>query len=219
MVAAKADGDAGLERKTGHGFPLGSIGSVVLVPATIRARRNAGQSAVKPRDTGGNPVNPASAEAALRTPSVTPDCLRDAAGRNCSRPARNWPSLHRRPAGTARHRRGGLVSDTHHRRTGPRTGSPSTPRRTFLQHAAGRLHWPYLDGLTVYSERVSGDDAGHELRTSVVSNGSLSSSHCWRVFDAASHRAEFRQLDLESPLLQLGGDWEIRRRRGSPRSR
>ena len=28
-------------------------------------------------------------------------------------------------------------------------------------------HWPYLDGLTVYSERVSGDDADHELRTSV----------------------------------------------------
>ncbi|BCW69156.1 hypothetical protein NicSoilB8_02000 [Arthrobacter sp. NicSoilB8] len=71
-------------------------------------------------------------------------------------------------------------------------------------------HWPYLDGLTVYSERVSGDDATHELRTSVVSNGALSSSHSWRVFDAASHRAEFQQLDLEPPLLQLGGDWEIR---------
>jgi aromatase len=71
-------------------------------------------------------------------------------------------------------------------------------------------HWPYVDGLTVYSERVSGDDATHELRTSVVSNGALSSSHCWRVFDAASHRAEFQQLDLEPPLLQLGGDWEIR---------
>lgn len=71
-------------------------------------------------------------------------------------------------------------------------------------------HWPYLDGLTVYSERVSGDDAGHELRTSVVSNGSLSSSHCWRVFDAASHRAEFHQLDLEPPLRELGGGWEIR---------
>lgn len=71
-------------------------------------------------------------------------------------------------------------------------------------------HWPYLDGLTVYSERVSGDDARHELRTSVVSNGSLSSSHCWRVFDAASHRGEFQQLDLERPLRQLGGNWEIR---------
>lgn len=71
-------------------------------------------------------------------------------------------------------------------------------------------HWPYLDGLTVYSERVSGDDATHELRTSVVSNGSLSSSHSWRVFDAATHRGEFQQLHLEPPLLQLGGDWEIR---------
>ena len=71
-------------------------------------------------------------------------------------------------------------------------------------------HWPYLDGLTVYSERVSGDDAGHELRTSVVSNGSLSSSHSWRVFDASSHRAEFHQLELEPPLRELGGDWEIR---------
>jgi aromatase len=71
-------------------------------------------------------------------------------------------------------------------------------------------HWPYLDGLTVYPERVSGDDDTHELRTSVVSNGALSSSHCWRVFDAASHRAEFQQLDLEPPLLHLGGDWDIR---------
>ena len=71
-------------------------------------------------------------------------------------------------------------------------------------------HWPYLDGLTVYSERVSGDDAAHELRTSLVSNGSLSSSHCWRVFDTASHRAEFHQLDLEPPLRELCGDWEIR---------
>ncbi|MFF2242894.1 SRPBCC family protein [Arthrobacter sp. NPDC058130] len=71
-------------------------------------------------------------------------------------------------------------------------------------------HWPYLDGLTVYSERVSGDDVAHELRTSVVSNGSLSSSHSWRVFDAASHRAEFHQLELDTPLRELAGDWEIR---------
>ena len=71
-------------------------------------------------------------------------------------------------------------------------------------------HWPYIDGLTVYSERVSGDDSAHELRTSVVSNGSLSSSHCWRVFDAPGLRAEFQQLDLEPPFRLLGGDWEIR---------
>ncbi|WP_456510219.1 SRPBCC family protein [Arthrobacter sp. TE12231] len=75
-------------------------------------------------------------------------------------------------------------------------------------------HWPYLDGLTVYSERVSGDDTTHELRTSVVSNGSLSSSHCWRVFNAARHRAEFQQLNLEAPLQQLSGDWEIRQADG-----
>ncbi|WP_427135751.1 SRPBCC family protein [Pseudarthrobacter sp. S9] len=75
-------------------------------------------------------------------------------------------------------------------------------------------HWPYLEGLTVYSERVSGDDSAHELRTSVVANGSLSSSHCRRVFDAAGHRAEFHQLDLEPPLLLLGGDWDIRRAEG-----
>ncbi|GAA2127018.1 hypothetical protein GCM10009825_04740 [Arthrobacter humicola] len=75
-------------------------------------------------------------------------------------------------------------------------------------------HWPYLDGLTVYSERVSGDDTTHELRTSVVSNGSLSSSHCWRVFNAARNRAEFQQLNLEAPLQQLGGDWEIRQADG-----
>jgi aromatase len=71
-------------------------------------------------------------------------------------------------------------------------------------------HWPYLDGLTVYSERVSGDEASHELRTSVVVNGSLSSSHCHRIFDAAELRAEFRQLGLEAPLLRLDGGWSIR---------
>ena len=70
-------------------------------------------------------------------------------------------------------------------------------------------HWPYLDGLTVYSERVSGDDSNHELRTSVLANGSLNSSHCRRVFDAKGHRAEFRQLGLEPPLLSLGGGWAI----------
>lgn len=75
-------------------------------------------------------------------------------------------------------------------------------------------HWPYLDGLTAYSERVSGDDSDHELRISVVSNGSLSSSHCRRVFHAAELRAEFRQLGLEFPLLRLGGGWGIRRAGG-----
>ena len=72
-------------------------------------------------------------------------------------------------------------------------------------------HWPYLDGLTVYSERVSGDDSDHELRTSVVANGSLNSSHCHRVFDAKEHRAEFRQLGVEPPLLSLGGGWAVHR--------
>ena len=75
-------------------------------------------------------------------------------------------------------------------------------------------HWPYLDGLTVYSERVSGDDSDHEIRTSVVANGSLNSSHCHRVFDAQGHRAEFRQLGLEPPLLSLGGGWAIHRTDG-----
>jgi aromatase len=75
-------------------------------------------------------------------------------------------------------------------------------------------HWPYLDGLTVYSERVSGDDASHELRTSVAANGSLNSSHCRRVFDSEGHRAEFRQLGLEHPLLSLGGGWAICRAEG-----
>ena len=76
-------------------------------------------------------------------------------------------------------------------------------------------HWPYLDGLTAYAERVSGDDADVELRTSVVANGSLNSSHCRRSFDAAGHRAEFRQLGLEPPLLSLGGGWAIRPAEGS----
>ena len=75
-------------------------------------------------------------------------------------------------------------------------------------------HWPYLDGLTVYAERVSGDDSGHELRTSIVANGSLSSSHCQRVFDASELRAEFRQLGLEPPLRSLCGGWAIRRAEG-----
>ncbi|WP_456504259.1 SRPBCC family protein [Arthrobacter sp. UYCu723] len=104
---------------------------------------------------------------------------------------------------------------------------PQTTRRTthrLIIDAPGELifrmlrdssHWPYLEGLTVYSERVSGDDSNHELRTSVVSNGSLNSSHCHRIFDAAELRAEFRQLGLESPLLRLGGGWAIRRSEGS----
>jgi len=75
-------------------------------------------------------------------------------------------------------------------------------------------HWPYLDGLTVYSERVSGDDSDHELRTSVVANGSLNSSHCHRVFDAEEHRAAFRQLGMEPPLLSLGGGWAVHRTDG-----
>lgn len=75
-------------------------------------------------------------------------------------------------------------------------------------------HWPYLDGLTVYSERVSGDDSNHELRTSIVANGSLSSSRCRRAFDAAGHRAEFRQLDVDAPFLALGGAWDVRREDG-----
>lgn len=40
------------------------------------------------------------------------------------------------------------------------------------------------------------------------------SSHCHRVFDAAGHRAEFRQLGLEYPLLSLGGGWAILRADG-----
>lgn len=76
-------------------------------------------------------------------------------------------------------------------------------------------HWAVLDGLTVYSERVSGDDADHELRTSVVANGALNSSRCHRVFDAAGYRAEFRQLGLEHPLLSLGGGWTILRAGGA----
>ncbi|MFH5877362.1 hypothetical protein [Arthrobacter sp. NA-172] len=75
-------------------------------------------------------------------------------------------------------------------------------------------HWPYLDGLTVYAERVNGDGSNHELRTSVVANGSLSSSSCHRAFDAARQRAEFRQLDLEAPFVALGGEWEIHRAGG-----
>ena len=74
--------------------------------------------------------------------------------------------------------------------------------------------WPYLDGLTVYSERVSGDDSSHILRTSIVVNGSLSSSRCRRLFDPAGRRAEFRQLDVEAPFLALGGAWDIHRADG-----
>ena len=87
-------------------------------------------------------------------------------------------------------------------------GAPADLIFTVLRDSS---HWPYLDGLTVYSERVSGDDSNHELRTSVVANGSLNSSHSHRVFDADGHRAGFRQLGLERPLVRLDGGWEILR--------
>ena len=87
-------------------------------------------------------------------------------------------------------------------------GAPADLIFTVLRDSS---HWPFLDGLTVYSERVSGDDSNHELRTSVVANGSLNSSHCHRVFDAEGHRADFRQLGLEPPLVRLDGGWEILR--------
>jgi len=90
-------------------------------------------------------------------------------------------------------------------------GAPADLIFTVLRDSS---HWPYLDGLTVYSERVSGDDANHELRTSVVANGSLNSSHCHRVFDAQGHRASFRQLGLERPLVRLDGGWAILRAEG-----
>lgn len=84
------------------------------------------------------------------------------------------------------------------------------PGKLIFRMLRDSSHWPYMDGLTVYSERVSGDDTDHELRTSVVANGSLSSSHCRRVFDDSELRAEFHQLGLESPLLRLGGCWAVR---------
>lgn len=75
-------------------------------------------------------------------------------------------------------------------------------------------HWPYLDGLTVYSERIRGDESNHELRISVLFNGFLSSSHCHRAFDAEQYRVEFHHSDLESPLVRLGGAWSISRAQG-----
>ncbi|WP_211881955.1 hypothetical protein [Pseudarthrobacter albicanus] len=92
--------------------------------------------------------------------------------------------------------------------------SIDAPEDVIFSMLRDSAHWPYLDGLTVYSERVSGDDSNHELRTSVVANGSLSSSRCRRVFDAAGHGAEFRQLDVEAPFLALGGTWDIHRADG-----
>jgi aromatase len=92
--------------------------------------------------------------------------------------------------------------------------SIDAPEDVIFSMLRDSAHWPYLDGLTVYSERVSGDDSNHELRTSIVANGSLSSSHCRRFFDAASRRAEFRQLDVDAPFLALGGAWDIHRADG-----
>jgi aromatase len=92
--------------------------------------------------------------------------------------------------------------------------SIDAPEDVIFSMLRDSAHWPYLDGLTVYSERVSGDDSNHELRTSIVANGSLSSSYCRRVFDAGRHRAEFRQLDVEAPFQALGGEWEIHRADG-----
>lgn len=70
-------------------------------------------------------------------------------------------------------------------------------------------HWPYLDGLTVYSERVSGDDRDHELRISVVANGALSSSHCRRFLDPAGQRILFELSEPETPLVRLAGGWSV----------
>jgi hypothetical protein len=92
--------------------------------------------------------------------------------------------------------------------------SINAPGELIFRMLRDSSHWRYLDGLTVYSERVSGDDWSHELRTSVVFNGSLNSSNCHRIFIDADLRAEFRQLGLEFPLLRLGGGWSIRRSEG-----
>ncbi|MGO4490606.1 hypothetical protein AB4Y86_00750 [Arthrobacter sp. 2YAF22_2] len=70
-------------------------------------------------------------------------------------------------------------------------------------------HWPLLDGLTVYSERVSGEDLDHELRISVVTNGALSSCHCRRFLDPAGLRILFEQSAPEAPLLRLAGGWAV----------
>ncbi|MCX6498494.1 MAG: hypothetical protein NTU93_06790 [Arthrobacter sp.] len=70
-------------------------------------------------------------------------------------------------------------------------------------------HWPFLDGLTVYSERVSGDDREHELRISVVVNGALSSCRCRRLLDPAGQRILFEQSAPEAPLLRLAGGWAV----------
>ncbi|WP_427005371.1 SRPBCC family protein [Pseudarthrobacter sp. H2] len=92
--------------------------------------------------------------------------------------------------------------------------SIDAPEDVIFSMLRDSAHWPYLDGLTVYSERVSGDDSNHELRTSVVANGSLSSRRCRRVFNAVRQHAEFRQLDVEAPFLALGGAWDIQRADG-----
>jgi aromatase len=92
--------------------------------------------------------------------------------------------------------------------------SIDAPEDVILSMLRDSAHWPYLDGLTAYSERVSGDDSDHVVRTSIVANGSLSSSRCRRHFDAAGHRAEFRQLDVDAPFLALGGAWDIHRADG-----
>jgi hypothetical protein len=99
------------------------------------------------------------------------------------------------------------------RRTAHRL-SIDAPEDVIFSMLRDSAHWPYLDGLTVYSERVSGDDSNHVVRTSIVANGALSSSRCRRLFDPAGHRAEFRQLDVDAPFLALGGAWDIHRADG-----
>lgn len=70
-------------------------------------------------------------------------------------------------------------------------------------------HWSFLDGLNVYSERVSGDERDHELRISVVVNGALSSSHCRRFLDPAGQRILFEHPTPEAPLVRLAGGWSV----------
>lgn len=72
-------------------------------------------------------------------------------------------------------------------------------------------HWPYLDGLTIYSEHVSGDEWEHELRISVVANGALSSSHCRRLLDPGRLRILFEQARPEAPLVRLAGGLAVTR--------
>jgi aromatase len=70
-------------------------------------------------------------------------------------------------------------------------------------------HWPYLNGLSVYAERISDGEDQHLMRISTVVAGELNSCTVNRTLDAASGSIYFQQTDVIDPLRTFGGEWSV----------